>query len=318
MDIANVCLIGGTGFVGRALADQASPRGWRVRVLTRFDQHAAPIKVLPTVEVMTGSPYSDADLAAALEDMDAVVNLVGILHEGGRRTFQATHVELPRRIALACHKQGVQHLLHVSALGASVSGPSAYLRSKGAGEEALKQAAGILPWTIFRPSIIFGQGDRFLNMFADLARLFPVIPLGRAQARFQPIWVEDVARAIAESIGQPRTFGQAYELCGPRSYTLEELVRFAADTVGRKPRIVALSDSLASLQAAVFERLPGKVLTRDNLKSLSVDNVCGCAFPDVFGFQPAALEAVAPQYLAGGASPRSRYARFRYYAGRKP
>ena len=145
-----------------------------------------------------------------------------------------------------------------------------------------------------------------------------MIPLGRAQARFQPIWVEDVARAIAESIGQPRTFGQAYELCGPRSYTLEELVRFAADTVGRKPRIVALSDSLASLQAAVFERLPGKVLTRDNLKSLSVDNVCGCAFPDVFGFQPAALEAVAPQYLAGGASPRSRYARFRYYAGRKP
>jgi NADH dehydrogenase len=129
--------------------------------------------------------------------MDAVVNFVGILAEGRRgRTFERAHVELPRRIAEACRSRGVQHFVHVSALGASTTGPSAYQRSKGAGEEALKQAAGILPWTIFRPSLIFGDGDRSLNMFASLARMFPVIPLGRAQARFQPIWVDDVARAI--------------------------------------------------------------------------------------------------------------------------
>jgi uncharacterized protein YbjT (DUF2867 family) len=317
MDIESVCLVGGTGFVGSAVADLASPSGMRVRVLTRHDQQANAVKVLPTVEVMVGNPYDDADLEAAFEDMDAVVNCVGILHEGGRRrTFQAAHVDLPRRIAQACRKQGVQHLLHVSALGASASGPSSYLRSKAAGEEALEQAAGILPWTVFRPSIIFGEGDRFLNMFADLARIFPVIPLGRARARFQPVWVEDVARAIVGCLGEMRTFGQAYELCGPRAYTLEELVRLAAQAVGRKPRIVALPDSLATLQAAVFEHLPGKVLTRDNLRSLSVDNVCGCPFPEIFGFEPSAIEAVIPGYL-GGRSPRERYAGFRYSAGRQ-
>ena len=315
MDINRVCLIGGTGFVGRAVANQLSPRGVRVRVLTRYDQAAAPVKPLPTFEVMTGSPYDDASLDGALEDMDAVVNLVGILAEGRGRTFQAAHVELPRRIAAACHRQGVEHLLHVSALGASPTGPSAYQRSKGAGEEALKQAAGILPWTILRPSLIFGEGDRSLNLFAGLARIFPVIPLGRAQARFQPIWVDDVARAICACLGDMRTFGRTYELCGPRAYTLAELVRLAAETSGRKPRIVALGNGFAHLQAAVFERLPGKLLTRDNLRSMSVDNVCACPFPEVFGFAPAALEAVMPRYM-GGATPRGRYNRFRHHAGR--
>lgn len=317
MDIERVCLIGGTGFIGRAVANQLSPRGVRVRVLTRYDQSAAPVKLLPTVEVMTGNPYDDRDLTEALDDMDAVVNLVGILSEGRGRTFQRAHVELPERIAAACHKQGVMQMVHVSALGAAADGPSAYQRSKAAGEQAMKAAAGILPWTIFRPSLVFGEGDRSINMFAELARLFPVIPLGRASAKFQPVWVDDVARAICASLGDTRTFGQTYELCGPRVYTLEELVRFAAVTAGKAPRIVALGDGLANLQAAVFEHLPGKVLTRDNLRSMSVDNVCGCPFPEIFGFQPAALEAIAPQYLAGAGSPRSRYARFRYYAGRQ-
>lgn len=318
MDIERVCLIGGTGFVGRAVANQLSPRGVRVRVLTRHDQSAAAVKTLPTVEVMTGTPHDDATLLDALDDMDAVVNCVGILSEGGRgRTFERAHVELPRRIAEACHKRGVQHFVHVSALGASTTGPSAYQRSKGAGEEAMKQAAGILPWTIFRPSLIFGDGDRSLNMFASLARVFPVIPLGRAQARFQPVWVDDVARAICASLGDMRTFAQTYELCGPRAYSLKELVTYAASLVGREPRIWALGDGVAGLQAAVFEHLPGKVLTRDNLRSMSVDNVCACAFPEIFGFKPAALEAIMPLYTTGAGTPRSRYNRFRHFAGRQ-
>ena len=317
MDFERICLIGGTGFVGRAVANQLSPLGVRIRVLTRYDQAAAPVKLLPTVEVMTGDPHDDADLLDALDDMDAVVNFVGILSEGRGRSFHRAHVDLPRRIAEACHKQGVQHVLHVSALGASPSGPSEYQRSKAAGEEALKQVAGILPWTILRPSLVFGEGDRSLNLFASLARMFPIIPLARAQSRFQPVWVDDVARAICACIGDMRAFGQTYELCGPRVYTLEELVRYAASLAGREPRVVALGDGLAKLQAAVFERLPGKLITRDNLRSMSVDNVCGCAFPDLFGFQPAALEAIMPQYLAGAGTPRGRYARFRHYAGRQ-
>jgi uncharacterized protein YbjT (DUF2867 family) len=317
MDIESVCLIGGTGFVGRAVANQLSTLGVRLRVLTRYDQAAAPVKLLPTVEVMEGSPHDESTLLDALDDMDAVVNFVGIRAEGRRgRTFQRAHVELPRRIAEACHKRGVQHLLHVSALGASTTGPSAYQRSKGAGEEAMKQAAGILPWTIFRPSLIFGEGDRSLNLFASLARMFPVIPLGRAQARFQPVWVDDVARAISASIGDMRTFGQTYELCGPRTYSLQELVSYAASVVDRKPRIWPLGNGLANLQAAVFEHLPGKVLTRDNLRSMSVDNVCGCPFPEIFGFRPAALEAIMPLYTTGAGTSRARYNRFRHYAGR--
>jgi len=316
MDIASVCLVGGTGFVGRAVAEQLATSGLRVRVLTRYDQNAAPVKVLPTVEVAVGNCHDAGDLMAAFEDMDAVVNCVGILHEGRRSTFQRAHVELPRKVAEACRKSGVQHVLHVSALGAAADGPSAYQRSKAAGEAALREAAGVLPWTIFRPSVVFGERDRFLNMFARLVRAFPVIPLARPRARFQPIWVEDVGRAIAGSIGNLETFGQVYPLCGPRTYTLEELVRYVAELLGRKPRIVALSDGLASLQAAVFERLPGKLITRDNLRSMSVDNVCGCEFPALFGFSPAALEAVVPAYVAG-IRPRDRYNTFRYRAGRQ-
>jgi NADH dehydrogenase len=247
--------------------------------------------------------------------MDAVVNLVGILHPSRGRGFDAAHVELPRRIARACRAAGVQHLVHVSALGADANGPSEYLRSKARGEAALREAAGAMPWTIFRPSVVFGEGDRFLNLFASLARAFPVIPLAGARARFQPVWVEDVARAIVRSLGESRAFGKVFTLCGPKAYSLEELVAFVCATLGLRRRIVRLPPALARLQAAVLERLPGKLMTRDNLASMSIDNTCGEPFPALFGFTPAPLEAVAPLYLAGATS-AGRYQRYRHVAGR--
>jgi uncharacterized protein YbjT (DUF2867 family) len=271
--------------------------------------------VLPTLETMVADPNDEGALARCLDNMDAVVNLVGILHPAGRATFASAHVELPRKIARACRTAGVRQFLHMSALGASASGPSEYLRSKAAGEEAVRATGAELPFTIFRPSVIFGEHDRFVNLFAGLARIFPVIPLGGAHAKFQPIWVEDVARCFASSLGEPRALGSTYELCGPRVYTLEELVRFVASMVGRSPRIVRLPAALAALQAFAFEHLPGRLLTRDNLRSMSIDNVCAGPFPQVFGFDPAPLEAVVPEYLAG-ASTRARYQRFRHYAGR--
>jgi NADH dehydrogenase len=240
---------------------------------------------------------------------------VGILHPRRGQDFASVHAELPRKIAHACHAAGVLHLLHMSALGAAENGPSEYLRSKARGEAALRREAGILPYTIFRPSVIFGEGDRFLNLFARLARLFPLLPLARATARFQPIWVEDVARCFVAALGDLRTFGQAYELCGPKAYTLAELVRFASEVSGHRRRILPLPDALGRLQAAVFERLPGKLMTRDNLRSMSVNNVCSAPFPAIFGFEPATLEAVAPQYLAGSTS-RDRYNQYRHSAGR--
>jgi uncharacterized protein YbjT (DUF2867 family) len=316
MDISSVCIVGGTGFVGRSIADHACARGMRVRILTRYGPKAAKLIVLPTVEVEVANPHDEAALARAFADMDAVINLVGILHPARRQGFDAVHAELPSKIARACHAAGVQRLLHMSAVGASENGPSDYLRSKGRGEAAVRRDAGILPYTIFRPSVIFGEDDRFLNLFASLARLFPVLPLAGASARFQPIWVEDVARCFVSALGDARTFGQVYELCGPKAYTLEELARFAAEVSGHPRRIVALPAALAKMQAFFFEHLPGrKLMTRDNLRSMSVDNVCAAPFPPVFGFEPATLEAVATQYLAGTTT-RGRYNRYRHSAGR--
>jgi uncharacterized protein YbjT (DUF2867 family) len=308
MDISSVCLIGGSGFVGRSIADHAVSRGFRVRVVTRSAPRARVLTVLPTCETIVANPYDEADLARSFEGVDAVVNLVGILHEGGGASFRAAHAELPRKVARAARAAGVGHLLHMSALGAAASAPSEYLRSKAEGESAVRETARPTQWTIFRPSVIFGEKDRFLNTFADLVAIFPLIPLAGASARFQPIWVEDVARCFVAAMGNASAFGQAYDLCGPRAYTLEELVRFVAGITDHRRAIVALPAPLASLQAFVFEHLPGKMITRDNLRSMSVDNVCNCPFPSGFGFAPTPLEAVAPAYLGGG---RSRYDRLR-------
>ena len=315
MDIANVCIVGGSGFVGRAIADHLTAEEVRVRVITRSLPRAMPVTVLPTVEVAVADPHDVQALARCFDGMDAVINLVGILHEGGRETFERCHVELPRKVVEACHSAGVQHLVHMSALGASASGPSKYQRTKAEGEEAVRRAADGLPVTIFRPSVIFGEDDDFLNFFAKLLRIFPVMPLAGARARFQPIWVEDVARCFVDALGNPRAFGQAFEICGPRQYTLEELVRFVAKTLGRRPRIVPLGGALATLQATALEFLPGKKMTRDNLASMKADNICSQPFPAIFGFKPSPLEAVVPSYMAPSTS-RARYSRFRHDAGR--
>jgi uncharacterized protein YbjT (DUF2867 family) len=281
-----------------------------VRADTRRLARSRPLWVLPTVEVAVADPHDEVDLSACLEGADAVVNLCGILHETRRQTFEAVHAELPRKVVGACRAAGVRHLAHVSALGASENGPSEYQRTKARGETAIREGAGGLPYTIFRPSVIFGEGDRFVNLFAQLLALMPVLPLASAGARMQPVWVEDVARAIAGSLGEAQAFGKTYELCGPRPYTLAEIVEFVAATTGRRRAILELPDWAATLQAFVFEHLPGKLLTRDNLKSLSADNVCTGPFPSVFGLRPSSLEAITPTYLSGHTA-RARYNRHR-------
>ena len=315
MQVDIVCILGGSGFVGRATAEALCERGVRVRVLSRRPTRSRALWVLPTVEVRVVNPHDEVQLAASFEDMDAVLNLCGILHESRAETFESVHVDLPRKVVGACRAAGVGHLVHMSALAASATGPSDYLRSKARGEAAVREAATGLPWTILRPSIIFGADDKFLNMFSALMTLLPVVPLARANARFPPIWVEDVARAIAAVLGDSRSFGQTYELCGPQAYTLRELVELVADATERRRAVIALPDWAARAQAFVLEHLPGKLMTRDNLKSMSVDNVCSGTFPEVLGFQPAPLEAIAPRYLAGR-TVRARYNTFRYRAGR--
>jgi NADH dehydrogenase len=315
VDISSVCIVGGSGFVGRVVTEHLCARGLRVRVLTRSRPRAMPIAVLPTAEIEVVNPHDAGALTRAFENMDAVVNLVGILNEGGGRTFRSCHVELPRKVVQACHAAGVVHLLHMSALGASPNGPSMYQRTKAEGEGAMRAAAGFLPVTIFRPSVVFGEGGGFVNLLATLVRLMPVIALARPEARFQPIWVEDVARCFADALGNPRAFGKVYELGGPKVYTLREIARFVAATLGRRRVIVGLPGPLGYLQALALEMLPGKLMTRDNLLSMGVDNVCPGPFPEDFAFRPTPLEAIVPDYLAASGA-RARYPRYRHYAGR--
>lgn len=325
---AGVCVLGGTGFVGRSTVGQLCAAGFAVRVLTRERRHARALLVLPGVEIVEADPHDDAVLARHFAGAEAVVNLVGILHSGPRASFEAVHVDLPRRVANACRAAGVRRLVHLSALGASAQGPSEYLRSRGRGESALALAAGPVSVTVLRPSVIFGREDTFLNLFATLVRLFPVVPLAGAAARFQPVWVEDVARAVVRCLQDERTAGQTLELGGPRIFTLAELVRYVAEVTGRNRLVVALPGWAAKIQAAALQHvpaalvqpffpvsLPGPLMTPDNLRSMSVDNVCAGPFPEVLGFAPADVDAVVPGYL-GRAGARNRFSDIRHRAGR--
>jgi NADH dehydrogenase len=315
MQINNVCVIGGSGFVGRHIVHLLAAQERRVRVPTRNRERAKQLIVLPTVDVVQADIHDDEELKQMLKGMDAVINLVGILHEGRSGDFRRAHVELPLRIARMCASLGVKRMVHMSALNADANGPSSYLRSKGEAEAALKQAAQGLALSVFRPSVIFGREDTFLNLFAKLLKYFPVLFLASPQARFQPVFVEDVAHVFVLSLDKPDTFGKSYDLCGPKVYTLRELVEYVAQVTGRRRRIISLSDRLSYLQAWMMEFLPVKLMTRDNYYSMKVDSVCGCDFPEIFGFKPTALEAVVPLYLTGG-TPRGRYRGFRYKARR--
>ena len=308
-----VLVTGGAGFVGSQLVAKLSADGHDVVVLTRRRERARHLLLLPTVRVVEGDPHDPATLARWAASATAAVNLIGVLHERGRDTFERVHVEFPRALVAACRNAGVSRILHASALAASADAASAYLRSKAAGEAIVAESG--LDWTIFRPSVIFGRDDSFLNLFAKLARMFPVIPLACAHARFQPVFVGDVAACIARALVDDETIGERYSLCGPKTYTLEQLVSYVARTSGHPRPIVPLGPSLANLQARVMELLPGPLLTRDNLASMQHDSVCEGAFPRAFDLTPSTLEAIAPEYLAPIAL-KSRFDTFRANSSR--
>ena len=316
MKVRSVCVIGGSGFVGSHVVRQLAARGIRVRVPTRRRERAKALIVLPTVDVVNADVHDPATLNRLVAGTDAVISLGGILHEGRAGEFARVHTELPRKIVDACRERGVRRLLHVSALKAAHDAPSEYLRSKAGGEQQIRvaQASGMRT-TIFRPSAIFGSEDRFLNLFARLARALPVIALACPKARFQPVYVEDVARALVESLELSPTYDQSFDLCGPAVYTLQELMEYVCKLLQIERPILPLNDEMSYLQAWLMEWLPVRLMSRDNYLSMKIDSVCDCAFPDVLGFRPSPLEAIVPLYLADN-TPRSRYRRFRLRAGR--
>ena len=320
MELNNVLLIGGSGFVGGWIANRLSERGIRVTIPTRRRDHAKQLILLPTVDMVEANVNDPRQLAALMEGQDAVINLVGILHDRDSRLpygkgFAAAHIELPKKIVAAMKQAGVRRLVHMSALRAAPDAPSEYLRSKGEGEAAVCAAMGELDITVFRPSVIFGPGDAFLNMFARLLRLFPVFPLGGGAARFQPVYVGDVADAFSGCLTDRATFGQVYELCGPKVYTLRELVEYTGRLIGKPRPVIDLGDSgWAYLQAGLLWLLPNPPLSPDNLRSMTVDSVTDGAhnYP---GWQPMPLEGVAPGYLAA-IKPKLRLYAYRFHAGR--
>ena len=319
MNPKNVLLIGGSGFVGGLIANRLSERGIHVTIPTRRRDNTKRLILLPTVDMVDADVHDPRMLASLMRGVDAVINLVGILHDGdssapyGKR-FAAAHVELPRKILAAMKQSGVRRLVHMSALRATVDAPSAYLRSKAAGEALVLAAMKDLDVTVFRPSVIFGAGDSFLNTFAALLRVFPILPMGGVDARFQPVYVGDVADTFVDALNKPATFGHVYELCGPKAYSLRELVEYTGELIGRRRPVIGLPDALAYLQAGFLSWLPNPPMSPDNLRSMQLDSVTDGQhnYPD---WQPQPLEAIAPSYLSA-VQPNQRFNGYRCRAGR--
>jgi len=313
MDIKNICILGGSGFVGRRICAALAARGYRMRVATRNRERAKRLILLPTVEVVAADVHNQADLARVMHGCDAMINLVGVLHNGrGHASFREAHVGLARKVVAACRETGVRRLLHMSALNAATAAPSEYLKTKGEAETIVRNAG--LDTTIFRPSVVFGPEDSFLNLFAQLLKFFPLVFLGSAHARFQPVYAGDVAAAFVTSLERLDSYTASYDLCGPRVYILRELVEYVGRITRHERPVVALNDRLSYMQAFAMELVPFvKLLTRDNYWSMKIDSVSTNEFP--FGMQPGALEALAPAWLAQR-TPRGRYMRLRDRAHR--
>lgn len=297
MTYQRICAIGGSGFIGSYIAERLTEQDCQLTIATRRRERAkASLLVLPGAQLVEADIHRPEALEQLISGHDAVINMVGILH-GSAAQFDKAHVQLTEKVIAACRSQGVRRLIHISALGADERGPSLYQQSKGRAEARVRESG--LEWTLLRPSVVFGHGDSFLNMFASLLRKAPFLPLAGAKTRFAPIWAGDVAHAVAACLSRRAAIGQSLDLAGPGVYTLAELVSLVGRHIGKPRPVIALPQGLAMLQAALMECLPGPALiSRDNVRSLSVDNVSDQPFPAaLLGFSPTALEALAPALL---------------------
>jgi uncharacterized protein YbjT (DUF2867 family) len=316
MNDATILVIGGSGFIGSHLVARLAQQRHRIVVPTRRASRARHLLVLPGVRVVQADVHDEAALARLMAGVDVVINLVGVLYSRAGKAgsaygpaFERAHVTLPRRIVAACATAGVKRYLHMSALGAAADGPSMYQRSKADGEKAARADAG-LGVTIFRPSVVFGENDSFMNLFASLQKFLPLMMIGGAGAAMQPVYVRDVALAFERALGDPATIGRTYDLVGPHIYTLGHLVRLAGFYSGHPRPVIGLPPALASAMALLMECLPGQpLMSRDNLASLSRPNVAEAPVdPRVMPAQTP-LEAILPFSLgrtpgmAGSAAP---------------
>ena len=322
MIIKTIVILGGTGFVGRHLVNALSGQDYRIRVLTRRRERHRELLVIPTLDLIESDVHDPAELTRQLAGCDAVINLVGILNERGDdgSGFRHAHVDLARQVVEACRSNPIHCLLHMSALNAdATAGPSHYLKTKGEAEDLVHQAAGErLRITSFRPSVIFGPDDSFFNRFAQLLRFSPYFfPLACPRSRFAPVYVTNVVEAFMRALADPATAGRRYDLCGPKQYTLQELVAYTATCLHLRRRIIPLNERFSYLQAQVLDRVPGKPMSLDNYRSLQVPSVCqGESGLAALGIEPVAIEAVVPAYLRKQHQ-RARYRVLRTFARRR-
>jgi uncharacterized protein YbjT (DUF2867 family) len=315
MSIKRIAILGGSGFVGLSLCNRLSREGYEINVLTRSREvNRDNLLVLPGLKLVQADVHDPAQLKHHLSGCDAVINLIGILNEKGNngKGFKRAHVELVEKLITACDENNIQRILQMSALNAdAVNGKSHYLRTKGEAEDRLHANKAGIHITSFRPSVIFGRDDSFFNRFAGLLKLTPLFfPLACYASKFAPVYVLDIAEIMAQSLKNPNSYGKRLQLCGPKTYTLEELVKFTANAVGIKRTIIPLNDILSRIQATVFDFVPGKPFSTDNFLSAKTDSVSDCNDLALYGINPAAIESVVPQYLTKH-SCRSRYADFR-------
>ncbi len=296
----NICIIGGTGFVGTHLINKLVMLGHSVKVITRHPERHRHLLTLPSVKLISIDFFGNKILERQLDGYDVVINLAGILNPQGVNTFEKAHVEVTRRVAEAARSVETPRLLHMSALNADENGPSEYLRTKGKAQKLVLATEG-LQATSFAPSVILGPGDSFFNMFASLLSLLPVFPLTSAATRFAPVYVGDVVDAFINSIHKPETYGKNYELCGPEVYTLKELVQYTAKQTGSKSIIVPLNRFFSSPLVTIMNLIPGSPITRDNFNSMKQDSICqDNQAVEVLDLSLHSLDSVVPLYLAGG------------------
>ncbi|MFZ0500548.1 MAG: complex I NDUFA9 subunit family protein [Steroidobacteraceae bacterium] len=295
----NICVLGGTGFVGTEVITRLVGEGHWVRVPTRNLAHGQHLRVLSTVQLMSANVHDLRTLGQLVAGMDVVINLIGILNASGRATFQSVHVDLAAKLVAVARGAKIRRLLQMSAAGADRErGPSHYLRSKGEAETLIRAAGPHLDYTIFRPSVIFGPGDSLTNRLASLLSVSGgFLPLARSQARFAPVYVGDVANAFVKTLEQRESFRETYELCGPDILTLEQIVRMSAAVAELPCHMLRLPDVFGWLQAALLGLMPGKPFSLDNFRSLTVDSVCTQNGFARLGISPRHIMAVLPFFL---------------------
>lgn len=314
-----ILILGGSGFVGGHLARRLSQDGHKLTIATRYAPGCRNLAVVPGVTIRQFDPYDGDELARQMDGHDAAINLVGILNErvaGGGKGFRRAHVELVETLINACVRTGTRRLIQMSALNAG-QGESHYLKTRGEAENMVDEVfrQGTLDTTVMRPSTIFGPDDSFLNRFASLLKIAPVLPLARPRARFAPVYVGDVGEAFARVLERRESFGRTHELCGGEEWALINLVRWLRDQLGLKRAVVGLPDALGRMQGLAFDMVPGKPFSSDNYKSLLLDSVCvENAFGEL-GIEPWGMSDLAPTWL-GDRTRQRRYQRYRRQAQR--